>query len=192
MHQLCQKILARIATDHANRRQLLANPRLLHHELFQQFTPPGCVEYAGTYRGAPGTTLEGRAIHIDSQLRESETFELMPARHVEEGMDYLHQTLAREMEKACTKEQRITLLAMHFALFGRIHPFLDGNGHVQRLLFASLAAELGLSLSPKFAVHPRPFGRLLAIALELFSTAELSAAARHVDVIQEYLTFWIE
>ena len=39
-------------------------------------------------------------------------------------------------------------LTYSFSWFGKVHPFLDGNGHIQRALFAAMATEFGYPLSP--------------------------------------------
>jgi hypothetical protein len=41
-----------------------------------------------------------------------------------------------------------------------------------------MATDFGYPLSPRFAIHPRPFDRLLATALEIFSC--LTAAGREM------------
>jgi hypothetical protein len=46
----CTALLAQIISDPARRRDILADPRNLHRELFASFAPPGNGEYAGTYR----------------------------------------------------------------------------------------------------------------------------------------------
>jgi hypothetical protein len=45
------------------------------------------------------------------------------------------------------------------------------NGHIQRAIFAAMATNFGYALSPRFAIHPRPFDRLLALALEILTRA---------------------
>ncbi|WP_284274061.1 hypothetical protein [Bradyrhizobium iriomotense] len=40
------------------------------------------------------------------------------------------------------------------------NPFLDGNGHVQRAIFAAMATNFGYAPSPRFVIHARPFDRL--------------------------------
>jgi hypothetical protein len=57
----CTVLLRQIILDPARRRDILADPRNLHRELFASFAPPGHDEYAGTYRGtrAPRSLTEG-------------------------------------------------------------------------------------------------------------------------------------
>ncbi len=44
-----------------------------------------------------------------------------------------------------------------FWMLGRVHPFLDGNGHIQRFVFAACLLELpNGKLSELWRVYPRP------------------------------------
>jgi len=87
---------------------------------------------------------------------------------------------------------KLIALAYTFCWFGKIHPFLDGNGHVQRAVFAVMATEFGYPLSARFAIHPRPFDRLLAIALEIFTRAPSGKENEELGLVAEYLAFFLE
>ncbi|WFU80763.1 Fic family protein [Bradyrhizobium sp. CIAT3101] len=87
--------------------------------------------------------------------------------------------------------QKLFALAHVFCWFGEIHPFLDGNGHVQRAIFATMAVEFGFPISARFSIHPRPFGRLLALPLELFTRASNGEAAEYVAPVVECLGFFL-
>lgn len=83
-------------------------------------------------------------------------------------------------------------LAYTFCWFGKIHPVLDGNGHVQRAIFAAMATDFGYPLSPRFAIHPRPFDRLLATALEIFTRAPAGKENEELALVAEYLAFFLD
>ena len=87
---------------------------------------------------------------------------------------------------------KLVALAYTFCRFGKIHPFLDGNGHVQRAVFAVMATEFGFPLSPRFVIHPRPFDRLLAVALENFGRAPADEEQEELGLVAEYLAFFLE
>ena len=38
---------------------------------------------------------------------------------------------------------KLVALTYTFCWFGKIHPFLDGNGHIQRAIFAAMATNFG-------------------------------------------------
>jgi len=100
-------------------------------------------------------------------------------------------TVNGELEEARGAERYVQLLYLThlFAWFGAIHPFLDGNGHIQRALFAAAAAELSIPMSSRFALHPRSFDRLLAHQLEIFTRT--NGPQSHLAAIAEYLAFWL-
>lgn len=83
-------------------------------------------------------------------------------------------------------------LTYAFCWFGKIRPLLDRNGHIQRALFAAMAIEFGFPLSPRFAIHPRPYDRLLATALELFTCSPAGEENGKIGLVAEYLGFFLD
>jgi hypothetical protein len=71
----CSALLGEIVSDPARRQGILADPRNLHRELFAPFVPPGHAEYAGAYRGTPGTALADRRMSSESQLEPDVEYE---------------------------------------------------------------------------------------------------------------------
>lgn len=192
MRSRCDALLLAIGQDPKVRQGIFADPRTLHRELFHDFTPAGCPEYAGTYRGTVGTTLERRAIEAESQLKPGETYVFLAPALVAGRMLSLLDEIAQWQREADDDRSRLLGLSYAFCWFGKIHPFLDGNGHVQRALFAAMAAEYGLSLSPRFAIHPRPYDRLLATALELFTASPEGEENSELALVAEYLGFFLD
>ncbi|TIQ21929.1 MAG: Fic family protein [Mesorhizobium sp.] len=88
--------------------------------------------------------------------------------------------------------KRLIALTYTFCWFGKIHPFLDGNGHVQRAIFAAMATDFGYPLSARFAIHPRPYDRLLATALEIFTRAPTGREDEELGLVAEYLAFFLD
>jgi len=82
-------------------------------------------------------------------------------------------------------------LSNMFCQFGAIHPFLDGNGHVQRALFAASALELGIPLSNRFAIHPRTYDGLLAFPLEMYTRSPSNQVDQWRAMVAEYLANWL-
>lgn len=61
----------------------------------------------------------------------------------------------------------LTKVTQIFYTFGLIHPFLDGNGHIQRLIFSACIFERpDLELVSKWTIHPRPYEEEIALAYE--------------------------
>lgn len=191
MREACAVLAARIRSDSTYRRQLLRDPRACHRNLFERFAPEGYKEYAGTYRGTPGTSLEHRPMHAPSLQEGARFFAFVPPNHVPARIAELLDTVEREREQARAADRYVQLLYLThlFAWFGAIHPFLDGNGHVQRALFAAAAAELNIPMSSRFAIHPRSYDRLLASQLELFTRA--NGGTPQLAAVAEYLAFWL-
>ena len=193
MSARCAQLLAEILVDRLRRQAILADPRDLHRELFAPFAPPDHPEYAGTYRGAPGTTLFDRRISAGSQFEPGKDYEFcLPgevaprmAELLKNSRDFLADTNADDFG-------RLIALTYTFCWSGKIHPFLDGNGHVQRAIFAAMATDFGYSLSSRFAIHPRPYDRLLAMALEIFTRAPVGKENEELSLAAEYLAFFLD
>ena len=179
MTQACATLQQRILADPAYRSEILTDPRDLHRALFAEFTPPGYPEYAGTYRGTAGTSLEGRRSGAPQIFSPQKSFSFDEPDNVAAGLDFMLSEVRRELTPAL------------FGWFGKIHPFLDGNGHIQRALFAAAATELAIPLAGRFAIHPRPFDRLLAWPLEMFTRAAPDQREHFLAMVAEYLCSWL-
>ncbi|MDQ0420925.1 fido (protein-threonine AMPylation protein) [Peteryoungia aggregata LMG 23059] len=189
MRSRCGILLDEIMLSGTRRQSILADPRGVHRELFADFTPTGYEEYAGTYRGEPGTTLEGRIAFSNSQLGQ-DGYRFVSAGDVAKHMQDLRANITSALATRGTHADNLLRAAMVFGYFGTIHPFLDGNGHVQRAIFAAMITEFGYPLNSRFALHPRPFDALLAIALELFARRGQKQAEG--ALIAEYLGYWVD
>ncbi|MDY4379643.1 Fic family protein [Pectobacterium brasiliense] len=189
----CEKLLTKIVADPACRQAVLSDPRSLHRELFEAFAPPGYSEYAGSYRGMSGSSLAYRRVFAYSQITPRKRYEFDQPSEVSAGMNLLlRQTRDLIGDKPTDDFDKLIALSYTFCHFGKIHPFLDGNGHVQRAIFAAMATEFGIPLSARFAIHPRPYDRLLAIALEIFTCAPGDQKNGELGLVAEYLGFFLE
>lgn len=189
----CDRLLAEIVADPGRRQAIKADPRELHRELFVGFTPAGYPEYAGTYRGTPDTPLADVRMSAPSQIDPDVVYEFCPPREVPWRMKELGVNIHSLLNDPDLDDyERLIALAYTFCRFGKIHPFLDGNGHVQRAVFAVMATEFDFPLSPRFAIHPRPFDRLLAAALELFGRVPADEEHEDLGLVAEYLAFFLE
>lgn len=189
----CDWLLSEIVADTGRRKAIMVDPRDMHGELFAGFTPPDYPEYAGTYRGTPNTPLADRTMSVKSQIDPGAMYEFCPPSDVPLGMKKLWVNTVSGLDEPNLDDYRKLLaLTYTFCWFGKIHPFLDGNGHVQRAVFAVMATEFGLPLSPRFAIHPRPFDRLLAVALEIFTRAPAGKENEELGLVAEYLAFFLD
>ncbi len=187
----CTVLIKQIEEDGAFRRALLRDPRDCHRTLFEGFAPATHPEYAGTYRGTSGTALEHRPIHAPCIMDTTKFFAFTAPDLVPAKVNVLLDRINGELEETRNAERygQLLYLTHLFAWFGALHPFLDGNGHVQRALFAAAAVELGIPLSNRFAIHPRSYDRLLAFQLEMFTRS--NGSETHLGAVAEYLGFWL-
>ncbi|NRC52524.1 Fic family protein [Mesorhizobium sediminum] len=193
MTTICDRLLVEIQTDPERRQAILADPRELHRELFAPFAPASHAEYAGTYRGTANTTLVDRRISAESQLELGTEYEFCLPGEVASRMAELLKNAGDLLADTNPDDfGRLIALTYTFCWFGKIHPFLDGNGHVQRAIFAAMATEFGYPLSARFAIHPRPYDRLLATALEIFTRAPTGKENEELGLVAEYLAFFLD
>lgn len=189
----CAELLTQIFSDAALRQRILADPRDLHNDLFLRFAPPTHPEYAGTYRGTPGTALESRRMSAASEVKPGTEFEFVLPTEVPSRMQaLLGQTRGLLAEDSDDVTGKLIALSYTFCWLGKIHPFLDGNGHIQRTVFAAMATEFGFPLSKRFAIHPRPYDRLLATALEMFTRSPVGDENAELALVAEYLGFFLD
>lgn len=189
----CVELLAQIISDPALRQRIVVDPCSLHRELFLSFAPPTHPEYAGTYRGTLATALESRRMSAPSELGPETEFEFVLPSEVPARMQaLLKETSGLLAGPSDDDTAKLLGLSYTFCWFGKIHPFLDGNGHIQRAVFAAMATEFGLPLSRRFAIHPRPYDRLLATALEKFTRSPAGDENGELALVAEYLGFFLD
>ncbi len=193
MSARCGQLLTEIVAEPHRRQAILADPLDLHRELFAPFAPSDHPEYAGTYRGTPGTALFDRRISAESQLEPGNDYEFcLPDEVMSRMAELLKNSGDLLADTNADDFGRLIALTYTFCWFGKIHPFLDGNGHVQRAIFAAMATDFGYPLSARFAIHPRPYDRLLATALEIFTRAPIGQENGELSLVAEYLAFFLE
>ncbi|MBN9603064.1 MAG: Fic family protein [Afipia felis] len=131
MSARCGQLSAEIVADPHRRKAILADPLDLHRELFAPFAPSDHPEYAGTYRGTPGTALFDRRISAGSQLEPGKDYEFCLPGEVAPRMTELLKN-SRDLLADTNADDfgRLVALTYTFCWFGKIHPFLDGNGHI--------------------------------------------------------------
>lgn len=123
-----------LATIHANRKRMPFTPGLvlqLHRDLYQ-FAPGR----GGRWKAAPNRITETLP---DGTVRVR--FEPVPPHRTAPAMDTLHERFHAEWESGET--DRLLLIGAYVLDFLCIHPFLDGNGRVARLLTLLLLYRAG-------------------------------------------------
>jgi hypothetical protein len=164
----------------------LIDTRPLHRRLFAGLAPPGLPQAAGTYRGTPGTALADapRAVFLAVRrpgLRQRDP--CPPAAAVPAAMDALGARIGAIWDRAPQGDAAFDALAEVTHGFLSVHPYLDGNGHIYRLMASGLAPRLGLAPRPDWTLHPRPYDHLMSLCLQWYPD--------HPGLMSAYLRRWM-
>jgi len=171
----------------AERLAFLNDPREVHKELYCSLAPTAHPEYAGTYRGTPGTSLEGRTAAVTLHCSEGQQSFVEPDK-VATQLTKAAAFAAELFGKAASMDAEDFILdaTRLFYILGMVHPFLDGNGHVQRLAFAACIYERGdMAFTPEWSIHPRPYD------IEIAAAYEQPTVSRRLMQLREILRSYI-
>jgi hypothetical protein len=179
---LCAALVADLsAAPAARRRALLIDTRPLHLALFGDQAP----EAAGHYRGTPGTPLARSARAVFLARRRPGLRMQDPCAAPEDvgpAMQALGARIGAIWDAAPQGDGAFDALAEVTRGFLSVHPYLDGNGHVYRLMATVLAPRLGLCARPDFTIHPRPYDHLMSLCLQWYPD--------HPGLLSAYLRRW--
>lgn len=143
---------------------LLADTRPLHSEIFRDLCPPDHDYFAGHYRGEDFYCLKFCRVGIKEDPRVGYAPE-----HVLSTMGAFARLIRSEIEAtdslfalpdsllpAGAKLTKAVASACRiFVDFLTIHPYVNGNGHIARLLLTAMLRRYGLRLLG-FPIEPRP------------------------------------
>lgn len=166
--------LAAMAPD--ARLQALRDTRALHHGLFEGLAPPAFPDAAGTWRGTPGSSIAAapRAVFLARRLPGVRFRDLcLPPDQVAPAMAELDAAITAHWQDRPGhadpwRDAAFRAMADLTARFFAIHPFMDGNGHVWRLVLPCLADRLGLQRRAEWSSHRRPYGPEMSLALQWY------------------------
>jgi fido (protein-threonine AMPylation protein) len=168
--------------------EALRDTRDLHRRLFAPLLPQELLHAAGTYRGTPGTALETleRAVFISRKapgLRNQD--HCSRASEVAGAMDALGIRIAELWTgPAANRDAAYTALAEVTHGFLATHPYMDGNGHIYRLILPVLARRLGLTARREWTLHPRPYDHIMSLCLQWYPD--------HPELLACYLRRWFD
>ena len=144
--------------------RLLKETRRVHAGYFQGLTPPGFDYYAGNYRGSNFPCLHDRSVGIASDRRvghppgivERSMYEFASeVQDTIDEIDFLYRVSSDTMSDAEKLVRCAQLLAALFVYFLEIHPYINGNGHMGRLLVIAGLKRQGYYVA-RWPLHPRP------------------------------------
>ena len=147
-----QSLLMHIRVSNAETLGLVSDSRRVHRQLFTELTPKGYNYYAGHYRGSHFRCLKFRPVGIRGDPRVG-----YPAEDVEMAMRRLEEYLRSgimgldesfALPKAKLSAQRklhylVVFVSRMFVQFLTIHPYVNGNGHIARLMVWAVLGRFG-------------------------------------------------
>jgi len=167
---LCEAALADLAVSPNAARAVLRDARALHARITGPLVPPGVEGIAGVWRGTPGSEIE-RVEHAvfnpraQPGLRRRDA--CLPADQVGAAMAALGVSATDAWDAGPQGGQTdFATLATFAQRFFAAHPFVDGNGHVARVLLQVLGARLGLAPQPGWRLHPRPWDHHFSVCVQ--------------------------
>ncbi|MBY6309924.1 Fic family protein [Alcaligenes faecalis] len=158
----CTVMQQRLVQSEDEQLQVLADTRPFHKEIFEKTTLDGFEAYAGCYRGAKYDYLIDCPVYIGGHNQYG-VYQVVhigtPPEQVESEMGLFHNALIRDVfsfdDKAkqahMDQAQRLivfsSILAARIVQFLSIHPYVNGNGHISRLIAWTLFLLRGFNIS---------------------------------------------
>jgi len=149
----CEAILNSLRNGKLPIDATLRDTRPLHADMFVNLTPATCPYYAGRYRGEKPRCLRHHPVTIQSDprvgaapARVAPDLANLNAHIIGVGLKTLDTAFAKS-DSELPPEEKLNYLVI-FACrvmveFFRIHPYVNGNGHVGRLIVWLLLARFG-------------------------------------------------
>ena len=144
--------------------------RPLHTALFHGLCPqlPSAI---GTFRGTPGSKIQRaeREVRIPNPshgVRPKDP--CVKPNAVIPQMTQLEKDIQSSLPFLGTDKDAIQALADFTFRFFHIHPFLDGNGHVWRVMALFLARRFDIEFGASWSVHARPYDADFSAALQCY------------------------
>jgi fido (protein-threonine AMPylation protein) len=180
---IAAKLLSSTPTE---QKEFLIDTRSVHRELFADLVPAGFAEYAGFYRGSNVPSLKTRrvAIRYGKSFVGSRFERTVPPYLVPERMEMISNYIDETVSIEIPRELYLNRMSKIFFMINDIHPYLDGNGHISRLVLLILASRQELKVSPMWTIFPRPYTAAMGLCLQAYR--------RHPDLLVSYLGRWFQ
>lgn len=164
----------------------IKDTRSIHKIIFEQLVDDNQKHFAGHYRGDNHPDLINR---IGS--RKIELFPGLFVKHcfaepknvineiddLKSNIDYLYMK-RNEIEK----QQYYSIAVEILIRFYLIHPYVNGNGHIGRLIMTYLMRIAGIEIDKSWTIHPRPYSNAIAVCMLTHS--------KHPTVAEQYFRQW--
>ncbi len=135
----------------------LKDTRPIHRFFFERIVLPQFFHYVGNYRGS--APLANKRIQFGKPPIEGSAPE-----NVADDIDKLKMIINSGIrmikssgvsDRTAVRLNYATLAAKVVSFFIRIHPYMDGNGHISRYLAIAILVPLGFTPN-EWVIHPRP------------------------------------
>jgi fido (protein-threonine AMPylation protein) len=167
---------------------IVRDSRPVHHALFAKLTPPEHPYYAGHYRGEQFRCLRYANVGIQDDPRVGVYATLVFHRtqhlchYLDLGLAYLDKLHRATSGEVSDEDKLLNTVAFACAIFDeflRIHPYLNGNGHMARFLVWAILGRYNY-WPDRFPIEPRPHH-------VVYMTALLDYRNGNKDPLEQYL-----
>jgi fido (protein-threonine AMPylation protein) len=184
-------ILRKILDNQVTIENILSDSREIHRYLFENLTPTKALNYAGHYRGEDFENLKNYWVGIQDDPRVGYAPSIVNdamvlfgsiANNTMKNLDSTnsHNLLEIDQKIYITVEQACEL----FEFFLRVHPYVNGNGHIARIILWGVLQKYGYNpigwtidtrpLDPPFSNYIKQFREgkkipLISFVLRLIS-----------------------
>lgn len=162
----------------------LVDTRPIHEELFDGVVPEYLRESVGVYRGKVNSVVEKRYASATYNRKDGKLSRkcFAPPFVVESKMSRLADYIEETLSITCSEDLVIRRMACTAHSFLNIHPYIDGNGHICRLLLSAIASHKNIDIKKDWTIHPRPYGKPFIMCLRVY--------LQHPDLLHYYMYKW--
>ncbi len=147
----------------------LCDTRALHRLLMRQATRRVAGVRAGAYRGPGEPVVVRLKVRADAPM----VSRTCPPERVATEMRLLSLRIEALLRDPVRPEMRYRELAAILAAFFRIHPYIDGNGRVARIMVRRAAGLLNLPLNRRWTLDRAGYGPGMSLAIETYHLSPL-------------------
>ncbi len=158
-----ERVLVDLRSSRGSALGLVSDTRRVHRQLFFELTPKGYDYYAGNYRGSDHRCLKYQHVGIQGDPRVG-----FRAEHVGQAIKEMQEELrsgivgldgAFTLPNAKLSRQKklhflVVFVSRMFVHFLTIHPYVNGNGHIARLMVWAVLGRYGY-WPKRWPIEPR-------------------------------------